>query len=586
MRFVGKYSFVKRDKKNNIVYKDEQHNVITKEGQNQILKLLSSATPINNFKNMIGYDVLDLSSYKIKPVFAINGTTILKVQDAYMTKLLSYDYDQDDNSSMSESEFYVDDEDLQWKVQSSFFLNKTWNNKINNGKLFRLPKVVEDKANYTRGTFQFDYSTIRDKNIFAFQQVDAILSKDNNTYVTWNGIRDERNTFYLDRNVQNIDFFRVLCRQKVIVYCKCEVPLWTGTIRETIVQQRNKMNVVYKTDLNETSSICMKVKHRKIQTYQTSFSYITEYTVNIDAGTIQLTSKEYSDDYDDHNMFQVIIEYYVHYKDKQLQNGICGMYLDYNCQSKSTTQYSDFNNKRTFFGNGVFSSNGGKTWDDYMCFPWQGTPKKYFDYYGGFEFNGTGQWFNDNYTKPSLMTVQQDQDNVDEHFYSFYPYIYKDPTNFQFLISTGFLNNSQTIHEKIKIKNFLFLIPKYKPQVPKAFVFGSGTDTESIADTKLVNQRLRLDAIICGIQQNQQSNNTIMQWKTQLDFDDANDFEISQVGLNFGNKNAKQIKNNWYCLVPILKQDCDILFSRTKLDNPIKKTDQQTLQVTYEISME
>lgn len=562
MKIVGKYSFIKRDKNNNVISKKQQYNTITNLGQKQILDLLLYSTPVNNFKGMIGYDVLDLSTYKIKPVFSNGDTKIVKQN--YINQLVSDDY-SDQNPTLDKWE------NREWTVQSSFFFDKKWG-----GNTFKLNKVFDCTAmsNYD---YSFSWRNFIKRDSFSKQDVDAILNKDHKTYVNWGGYYSPNNydaLFY--QNIQNIDFFRVYCRQRVIVFKSSQqIDLWKGRIQGE--SWNDELKVVYKKDLSQTynsGNFCFRAKYRAYgSTGQfTYFTNSTDIIISDTKGTVTLASPVFPSIKNQQQGIEVILQYYVHYKDEQLKNGICGMYLDYNFVQKNNQNYFS---KRSFFGNGIFSSNGGKSWDNYMCFPWAGTPKTYGKCYY-LSFNNNNSWFSsgglDTYNSPSLLTTSQKQDGINQHYYSFYPYVYKNPTNFCFL--TFFKD------QIIKIQNFLFLVPKFKPQVPRAFVFGNGNQyQQSQEDVKLQNECLKLDATQCQTT----SENGIIKWKTLLDFEQANDFTINQVGLVFGNQNLKQVKGNWYCLKNIVKQDCNSLFSRVRLQTPIQKTDQQALQVIYEL---
>ena len=75
MKIIGKYSFIKKNKNNQVVDKFEKFNTITSLGRKRILELWSESSSTNSFDNLYGLKSLDLSPFKIKPVFN-NGLTI------------------------------------------------------------------------------------------------------------------------------------------------------------------------------------------------------------------------------------------------------------------------------------------------------------------------------------------------------------------------------------------------------------------------------------------------------------------------------------------------------------------------------
>ena len=413
----------------------------------------------------------------------------------------------------------------------------------------------------------------------------AILKDKNNNY----------RQYY--KSLQNIDFFRVFCRQRIVSASKTfSVPLWRGRILNESSQQ---LMVAYKIDLSQSNSnkvvgddkksVCLVGKYKNLK-LNGDFKYFDlsgkdGLTVDIKKGIATITIGQRAADSQD--LYQIILQYYVHYKDKRLDNGICGMYLYYDYLTYDPQKVGEGEDNpnqlrnRDFFGNGVFSANGGLSWDDNFCFPWCGRPIKHsdkihilYDSTGGTNF--PRYWNSD---QIDLLVMSDNyEDSIRQRFFSFYPYVYKNPTQFQFLLS---LRNSQ-----IRVKNFVFLIPKFSPQVPSVFSFGDNNENkESVQDTELRNQLYRTQALQCVVDNS--GSKISIKWKTVLQFEQANGLEIKQVGINYGSQFLKSLcqGKNWYYLKPIDIQQCNKLFSRVVLTTLESKNDEQTLQVIYELQI-
>lgn len=635
MNFIGKYSLKIKDKNNNIINSIQKKNIITKKGQQQILKILQNASMNETIHCMDQYDVLDLKPYNITPVFENNNSTYI-----------DYEIGQNNEEPIKTTNYLLfDSHDKTWQVKSSFFFHQKWDN----SKL-RLPPLLKNSS-YYRDRLDEDYLTFKyydiikggiiqsnynftdfnnmecEKNIIYSQdEIDSILLDDNKRYYQWGGCKlfyDRDSYVSLNLNVQNIDFFRTYCKQDFILYVdNFIIDLWSGGM--LVNGKFQKRDVVYKKNyINNSQKNCINVKYLKLVTEQYNYSNLTidEIRNKINENNIQLltlpnncfsidelnhkikffNSSEleiFSDQINLNAGVYVFIEYYTHIIDSQLQKGICGMYLDY--------QYTKLNNSqqyfgRSFFGNGVFSNNAGQNWDDYMVFPWCGSPKRYgnnfeYDYamfniddqmYYNSDWNINSQDRQQITTGHVLLTNFQDKDQVLQHFYSFYPYIYKCPTNFCFL--TYFYKSY------IKIKKFLFLIPKIKPQLPNLFVFGTNdkinneyatSQSTSQNDICLNNQIFRKKSLKCYYSKEQNKYKII--WKTVIDFQQLNNQEIKQIGLCYRNVFDQPHGGNWYHLRPFKQQDCTQLFSRTILsdNDKIIKNEQQTIQVTYELELQ
>ena len=602
MQFVGKYSFVKKDKTGNIIDTYSQNNVITDNGRSQIFKLLSQSSYIG-FKGMDGYQALDLSAYTIQPVFSDNGSNSWRSDDdKIIAQLLPYDQSTDEYQSGQN--FGA----IKWNVQSSFFLKKKWDT----DKAYPKPLKNVPIAQYIKGNandvevVKYQYKDINNNGEISDKIVDNLLKQDNSVLVNWKQINDDKNVNYRQyyNSLQNIDFFRVFCRQRIVSVSKTfSVPLWRGRISN---ESSKQMMVAYKIDLSQSNSnkvdgdnqtsVCLVGKYKNLG-LNDSFRYFDlsngdDLTVDIKNGVATITIGQRASDSQD--SYQIILQYYVHYKDKRLDNGICGMYLYYDYlkydSQKDDSQDTNTNQlrNRDFFGNGVFSANGGLSWDDNFCFPWCGRPIKYSDKIH-ILYNSTG---NDDYRRywnsdqiDLLVMSDNYDDSIRQRFFSFYPYVYKNPTQFQFLLS---LRNSQ-----IRVKNFVFLIPKFSPQVPSVFSFGDNdVEKESgvgsiaqVQDTELRNQLYRTQALQCVVDDS--DSKISIKWKTVLQFEQANDFGIKQVGINYGSQFLKSLYQgkNWYYLKPIDIQQCNKLFSRVVLTNAVYKNDEQTLQVIYELQI-
>ena len=88
------------------------------------------------------------------------------------------------------------------------------------------------KSNYyapNNGSTVFNYYVrITDNEEFSDSDVDRLLLKDNMSNVNWSG-HTNNNERYLCYDVQNIDFFRVFCRQRVVVGSRNQIiQLWQG----------------------------------------------------------------------------------------------------------------------------------------------------------------------------------------------------------------------------------------------------------------------------------------------------------------------------------------------------------------------
>lgn len=588
MRFVGKYSFVKRDKQNKIIQKITKNNVITETGQQQILKLLCQ-NQTDNFQNTVGYDVLDLKNRKIHPVFSTSGTTRIQGGDEssgqFINQLVTDDY------SVIAPENSLGDI-VQWQVVSSFFMRKKWGGSLETN--------TPIKSNYyapNNGSTVFNYYVrITDNEEFSDSDVDRLLLKDNMSNVNWSG-HTNNNERYLCYDVQNIDFFRVFCRQRVVVGSRNQIiQLWQGRTKQD-ENWENKLKVIYKFDLSQSGynnayyndvqngSVCLRAKYRKFGTSGqfTYFNNNNDVIVNCNEGTVKLCSTVIPQVNDWNNSIQVVLQYYVHYKDDRIKNGICGLYINYDYITQNiSSNATDHLTYRSLFGNGVFSDSTGLDWDDCICFPWCGRPIKYGNY--SYLRNNTtdiGTWFSYDQYPFSISLINKHQDKIDntpKRFYSFYPYVYKNATNFHFLASFR--------GEKIRIKNFLFLTPKFTPQAPNVFVFGDGENIAQSEDRSLSHQMFRKSAQQSRVSFDEIENNVVVKWTTVLDFQQANQFEIKQVGMNFGQTFMKKTKDNWFTLKPIDIDECNNLFSRVVLPTAIIKDEQSTVQVSYEIGLQ
>lgn len=538
MKIIGKYSFVKRNKKNEIIGKFEKFNTITSLGRKRVLELLSEDSSSGSFDNMFGIKQLDLTPFKIRPVFGNGSTT-----------------NQSGNSE------FIFDSGNEWDVISTFF---------NCG-------VLKSPFQYGSYTDSYIWFNNYDESINGYDSnmTDKLLEKDNRFSVTW-----KKGTTTTDKlqNFHNIDFNKVTCKQKINVSgIDIAYELWDGNTLNSS-NEIEKKEIVFKyfpineeenffsdtvgrlpNDQNKLKSDeCLSVKAK----YKNGDQYIsldptTDYILNKNSKTIVLKNNYFIG-----RTTEVIVEYQVHILTEEFKNGICGFYLDYtyaeNTMNAPKGSFSDQN----IFGNGSFSIDGGESWDKYICFPWGGSPiKKYNDDNSPYFSGKNSFWINDY------------ADGVSKHYFVFFPYVFKNATNFSFY--KRLLDNNI-----IQIKKVNLLVSNFGKQTPQVLALGSGEGEVNVNNQSLTNPEIYLD-----VQRwYSDDENSLIGWKANLDFETGNGINFKEIGLFYGDSYIKDGVGGWTHIKPIEKSDCTKLFSRALLEeNSFIKNEDESIEVTYEL---
>ena len=584
MNFKGKYTIIRKDKSGNVLEKKSKYNKITSVGRNIVLNLFKNAST-SNFKQMIGYKPLDLSTYQITPLLKNPKNNQYVKTLEYSTNDQYYDY---------YTNFQFERNDEKWDVKSSLFLDPTFKldgieykfptkNRTASIGLFQqnYPTYYGKRIDYTR----YDSHLTNDgKNLKL--NVDKVLNYNNNIAFTWIGCddgnyssSDERGQF-LSNNVHNIDFFLVRCKQRILTRKnKQTIPLWNGMTEQLENKgiTLNKPKVKFRYSYSGLHSKNIMVFHR-LYSYNNSntWNQLTsdDFSISENNMTIYFDKSTFDHGDDINTIDQFMVFYNVYYLDDQLQNGICGMYLNYQMLNDVQSKTSDYLNDRMLFGNGSFSYDGFETIDGYVAFPWYGRPIKLnqlnsSNIHRGYDFFRQG--------KTLLYITSQYKDNVSQRFYSFYPYVSQRPTNFVFFMHFNNDTNS------LSMKNFVFLIPQLRTTTPRVFLFGKDTTEQE----KIKDQIFRLDAIECDSETTKKDINdndvSLITWKTYIDYDIGNDYPIKQLGLACGKDELEETSYGWKYIKPIKKEQCNELFSKIALDQPISKNSQQSLEVIYEL---
>lgn len=540
MKIIGKYSFIKKNKNNQVVDKFEKFNTITSLGRKRILELWSESSSTNSFDNLYGLKSLDLSPFKIKPVFN-NGLTI--------------------NSSGNCELLF--DEGNEWSVKTTFF----------NSGILKSPFKYYNYSNSYIWFNNYDEAI----NGYDSELTDRILNPESRFSTIWKTGSTSLNKLH---NWHNIDLNKVTCKQKIVVK-GIDIPyeLWDGCVLNDLGEVEQK-DIIYKYfPINEednffSSSVARfpddsnTLKSEKclsvIVKYYNGNQYvildpINDYIFNKDSKTII-----FKNSYFINRTTDVIIEYQAHIITDEIKYGICGIYLDYTYAQNSVNGSKSNFSEQNIFGNGSFSVDGGQSWDKYVSFPWGGSPINKYESDNSSDFSGKNTFWINDYA-----------DGISKHYFIFYPYVFKGATNFCFY--KRLLDNNI-----IQIRKFNFLVPNFAPQTPQVIALGSGTSVVDINNNNLNNPEVYLDV------QKWYSNDsdTIASWKSYMDFDVGNGIKFTEIGLFFGDSYIKDSVNGWTNIKPIDKDECTSLFSRTLLgDNSFTKNEDESIEVTYELKI-
>lgn len=540
MKIIGKYSFIKRNKNNEIVDKFEKFNTITNLGRKRILELWSESSSTTSFDNLYGLKSLDLSPFNIKPVFNNGSTT----------------------NSSGNCELLFDSSN-EWSVSSSFF---------NSG-------VLKSPFKYNNYTDSYIWFNNYDEAINGYdsESTDKILSSNSRFSTIWKTGSTSSNKLH---NWHNIDINKVFCKQKIVVKgIDIAYELWDGHILNNAGNVEKKDIIFKYFPINEESNFLSSgigrlpddsnvLKSEKclsvIVKYYNGTQYvkldpINDYIFNKDSRTII-----FKNNYFVNRTTDVIVEYQVHIITDDIKYGICGLYLDYTYAQNSVNSSKNNFDEQNIFGNGSFSINGGKTWDKYICFPWGGSPVEKYESDNSSNFSGKNTFWINDYA-----------DGISKHYFIFYPYVFKNATNFSFY-------KKLLTDNVIQIKKFNFLVPNFAPQTPQVIALGSGTSVVDINNDNLENPEVYLD-----VQRwHSTDEDTIASWKSYMDFDIGNGTEFTEIGLFYGDSYIKDSTGGWTNINPIDKNDCTNLFSRTLLgDNSFTKSEDESIEVTYELKI-
>ena len=222
MNLTGRYSIIKRDKNKKIIDKITKYNTITKTGQSVMMELFKKSSHVDDFHNMVGYKILDLTPYYIKPVFQNNSTEINQLQ--YKT-IIDPNFDSTSANAGYQTNFVFEDDSHPnlWKVSSSFF--DDGQNVRLYGNFYNNQYGDNDERSYRYVTpYSYDWHLKNNRtNVIngvdlINESVDKILLQNNTTSMIWNNYNESAAYFRMLRNCHNIDFFRVKCIQNVTLY--------------------------------------------------------------------------------------------------------------------------------------------------------------------------------------------------------------------------------------------------------------------------------------------------------------------------------------------------------------------------------
>lgn len=631
MNFKGKYTIIRKDKNGNILQKKSKYNKITTKGRNIVLNLFKNATSDGNFKQLIGYKPLDLSDYKLTPLlrnpsYNKEDSNSKEYVESVLHKETLTGYDAD-----YETYFQFENENQQkWNVKSSFFFQKSvYHDGVtyeyqNKNKTASVTDSYYSSDNYSI-VLKTDYNGNRRSNVdysqYDYQltnngnnsksSVDQILFYNNQIDFTWSGCKTD-NASFLTRNIHNIDFFLVKCKQKIRSRKKgVKIPLWNGMSEQlydsnvVLTQPKVKFRHSFshwddynKEYYQKPNIIVLWRKYKSDNPNQWQELGDSDFDVDESKMTIEFNSgnSNFSDGSDSNNADQFMVFYNVYYLDDQLKNGICGMYLNYSLTKDNQKRYSEqvapieYDQSgqiinRMMFGNGVFSYDGFKTLDDRLSFPWQGRPIKIQKTHQSSSLKESQYFYNNNFNgkypqnSPThkLNITSQYNDYVPQRFYSFYPYVTNSPTNFVFMLCL--------YDNIISIKNFVFLVPQLRTTTPRVFIFGA-QQTQPTNEQEITKEIFRLDAIQCDSEstKNVEGNQvSLITWKTYVDYQVGNNQVIKQLGLACGTDKLQETSYGWRYIKPITKDQCDQLFSKITLQEAVSKTDEQALEVIYEL---
>lgn len=540
MKIIGKYSFVKKNKNNEIIDQFDKTNTITNLGRKRILELWAETSSHNSFDNLYGLKPIDLSSFKIKPVFE-NGLT---------------------TNSAGNCELLFDDSN-EWTVKTTFF---------NCG-------ILKSPFKYNNYDNSYIWFNNYDNSISGYdsETTDKVLNYNSRFSTIWNSGSTDSDKL---ENWHNIDINKVNCKQKIrVTGIDVVYDLWDGyvlddnnsTIKKDIVFKYFPINeeedffssnsARFPDNLNILKSVdCLSVLIK----YYNGSQYVfldpeNDYIINKNNKTIV-----FKNNYFINRVTDVILEYQAHIITDDIKNGICGIYLDYTYSQNNMNTSKESFEEQNIFGNGSFSINGGETWDKYICFPWGGTPIEKYELDSSTDF-----------TSKNTFWINDFANGISKHYFLFYPYIFKGATNFSFY--KKLLNNNI-----IQIKKFNFLCPNFLPQTPQVIALGSGTNSIDVSNEDLDNPEIYLDVK----KWYPSESDTIASWKSYIDFDVGNNINFTEIGLFYGDTYIKDSLNGWTNIKPIDKDDCNKLFSRTLLgENSFIKNEDESIEVTYELKI-
>ena len=611
MNFIGRYIVNKFNKNKQKISQHVFYNHITDAGKKLILNLLEQAST-KKFHNMQGYKVLNLQPYTIQTVFDESKSNYYQpegkgfetwfgnltqrstdkiVFDVKSSLFFSYEYDFRYPSGTNDNH-NSDNKKRKYPIYPAICYGKLYNG-----------GYTSNESNYSYITEYYDYysddnggnSTLLNNNSYSANDVDKILMQNNLTSFSWKS-KDFIDGYYrgdfLSKGLHNIDLFLVKCTQSILLNSQLfnnntQIPLWGGCVR--VGEDTEKRKTTLKYDSGSNHYYCLVGRYRVVGNEQWVYFEKNDVSIEFDSKYyLKLKDSKFNN-----SDYEIQLVYYMYYQDKQLDNGICGMYLNYlqniDNQKKDSLQFD-----RQLFGNGVFSYDGGKTNDEYVAFPWQGKPIKRNTYYFGRTSNSSTQnetawtryygpfFYDHKYTYHYAFFTNQYMDSISDRYYSFYPYVTAPPNCFRFHLD----NHGQTV---LTMKNIIFLIPDLKQHLnPRVFVFGN-TQNKQNSDEKKYNQLLYVDTARTLIQEKDSDLNfsTIAQWVTHIDYQEGNDVDFNWVGMK-GCENTilnNSIYGNWKFIRPIKKQDCNILFSMVELDEAFSKNSEQAIQVFYQIGI-
>ena len=367
MNFIGRYVVNKFNKNKQKISQHVFYNHITDAGKKLILNLLEQAST-KKFHNMQGYKVLNLQPYTIQTVFDESKSNYYQpegkgfetwfgnltqrstdkiVFDVKSSLFFSYEYDFRYPSGTNDNH-NSDNKKRKYPIYPAICYGKL----LDGG-------YYQDESYYSNITEYYDYysddnggnSTLLNNNSYSVNDVDKILMQNNLTSFSWKS-KDFIDGYYrgdfLSKGLHNIDLFLVKCTQSILLNSqlfnnKTQIPLWEGRVR--VGEDTEKRKTTLKYDSGSNHYYCLVGRYRVVGNEQWVYFEKNDVSIefNSDKNIYYLKLKDSKFNNSD---YEIQLVYYMYYQDKQLDNGICGMYLNYlqNIDNQKKILYSLIDN--------------------------------------------------------------------------------------------------------------------------------------------------------------------------------------------------------------------------------------------------